>query len=147
MCLIQSWRTAWTGTEGLRPSSWNKDLKSLHCGVCNATKIYPLWENTLSDREKQFDEKSIQIEQWKSVITEANSSIIMALFPSFSKSSYAQRACCSHLSSASSWWTLNTAAQNSSKSILLYCSALSWRIECKLVKQKKFHTTRNSVVS
>ena len=23
VCLIQSWRTAWTGTDGLRPSSWN----------------------------------------------------------------------------------------------------------------------------
>lgn len=51
----------------------------------------------------------------------------IALLPSFSKNSYAQRACCSHLSSPSSWCTLKAAAQNSSKSIFLYWRELSCR--------------------
>lgn len=34
-CLIQSWSTTWIGTEGLRPSSWNKsNCKSFRIYMC-----------------------------------------------------------------------------------------------------------------
>lgn len=34
VCLIQSWRTAWTGTEGPRPSSCNNISKILEISFC-----------------------------------------------------------------------------------------------------------------
>lgn len=58
--------------------------------------------------------------------TEASSSITIGLFPSFSKNSYACRACCSQESDPSSWCTLVAAAANSSKSNFLYGREQTW---------------------